>query len=185
MNSSMSAPAANASAPAPRSTMQRSASSAERSFITRASSRHIAIVSAFNLPELLSTTVAMSPSRVTSMDDKGRVSERPIVRWRAARPLAQVIQYDQRAGADRDRKQQIAAEYVISAEREHASEQAVPGEAGREQSARNHHNAHYEAGNHRVRDAGHPAKELAVDRDAAGEQYTQRARRISAERRQQ
>jgi len=54
----MSAPAANASLPAPRSTTQRNPSSAESCCIARARSCHIVTVSGLSLPGLLSLTVA-------------------------------------------------------------------------------------------------------------------------------
>src|SRR5258706_14196500 len=63
----MSAPAANASLPAPRSTMQRSASSADSASITRARSCHIDTVRALSFPGLLRLTVAMASSRSTRM----------------------------------------------------------------------------------------------------------------------
>src|SRR5712692_6336129 len=62
-NSEMSAPAAKAFSPAPRMTMQRSDLSASSSRIASPSRFHEPSPSAFNLPGLLSVTVAMSPSR--------------------------------------------------------------------------------------------------------------------------
>src|SRR5712692_7799490 len=62
-NSEMSAPAAKAFSPAPRLTMQRRDLSASRSRIASPSRFHEPSPSAFNLPGLLSVTVAMSPSR--------------------------------------------------------------------------------------------------------------------------
>src|SRR5437773_3676279 len=62
-NSEMSAPAAKALSPAPRITTQRRRLSASSSRMTSPSRFHEPSPSAFNLPGLLSVTVAMSPSR--------------------------------------------------------------------------------------------------------------------------
>src|SRR5712692_1559094 len=62
-NSEMSAPAAKALSPAPRITTQRKPLSASSSRMTSPSRFHEPSPSAFNLPGLLSVTVAMSPSR--------------------------------------------------------------------------------------------------------------------------
>ena len=64
-NSAMSLPGAKALPPAPRSTMQRTASSADSSRIASPSRCHIGLVSAFSLSGRFSTTVAMAPSRST------------------------------------------------------------------------------------------------------------------------
>ena len=64
-NSAMSAPAAKALVPAPRSTTQRRASSAESSAITAPRRSQIARLSAFSRSGLFSATVAILPSRVT------------------------------------------------------------------------------------------------------------------------
>src|SRR5260221_9048023 len=61
----MSAPAANALSPAPRSTTQRKPESADNSPIAMPSFSHIGLLSALSLSGLLSATVAMTPSRVT------------------------------------------------------------------------------------------------------------------------
>jgi hypothetical protein len=66
-NSAMSLPGANALPPAPRSTTQRSASSADSSRIASPRRCHIGLVSALSLSGRLSTTVAMKPSRSTRM----------------------------------------------------------------------------------------------------------------------
>src|SRR5688500_14358068 len=63
----MSAPAANALPPAPRSTMHRSDSSRPSSRIVSRKSCHIALVSAFSRDGLLSVTVAMAPAREARM----------------------------------------------------------------------------------------------------------------------
>src|SRR5262249_40567386 len=66
-NSSMSAPAANASLPAPRSTTHRRSSCPESAFMTRPSSAHMAAVNTFSFPGLLRTTVAAASVRSTCM----------------------------------------------------------------------------------------------------------------------
>src|SRR5258706_2793935 len=63
----MSEPAAKAFSPAPRTTMQRNASSADSSRMASPRRAHIALFSAFSRSGLLSATVAMPPSRETRM----------------------------------------------------------------------------------------------------------------------
>src|SRR5207253_9731360 len=64
-NSPMSLPGENARSPAPRTTTQRTASSADSASIATPSSRHIARVSALSFSGRFSSTVAMAPSRST------------------------------------------------------------------------------------------------------------------------
>ena len=61
----MSLPGENAFSPAPRTMMQRSASSADSASIASPSARHIAFVSALSFSGRSRTTVAIGPSRVT------------------------------------------------------------------------------------------------------------------------
>src|SRR5688572_31857727 len=61
----MSAPAAKAFSPAPRTTTQRSSPSADSSRMTFPSPAHIALLSALRRSGLFSVTVAMTPSQAT------------------------------------------------------------------------------------------------------------------------
>src|SRR5687768_10449874 len=116
----MSAPAANASSPAPRNTTQRRSSSADTASSARVSAAHIAAVSAFNFPGLESVTVATTPSRATTTS--------AVMAWKVAIVMAlsgaAACRHDHdRSDAGRHAYQQVAPRNPVRDERDHAGRQ--------------------------------------------------------------
>src|SRR5687768_131059 len=118
----MSAPAANASFPAPRSTTQRKWSSADTASSARVSAAHIAAVSAFNFPGLESVTVATTPSRATTT--------LAVMAWEltivmAVSAAASRRHDHERRDAGRDAYEQVAAGEPVRNQRNRAGHQPV------------------------------------------------------------
>jgi hypothetical protein len=88
-NSPMSLPGENAFSPAPRTTTQRTVSSAESASIVAPSASHMPLVRAFSFSGRLSTTVAIGPSRSTRMTAAHRrLRPSPVLRADAGCPRA-------------------------------------------------------------------------------------------------
>src|SRR5712692_4050540 len=131
-NSEISAPAAKAFSPAPRMTMQRKTLSASSSRIASPSRFHEPSPSAFNLPGLLSVTVAMSPLRARRISPDmgfflcclpGESAPHPAERAADQRPEEQ----DERERGDRA-DQAVRPEHAhVSARADHRQAKGVLG----------------------------------------------------------